>query len=108
MPTKVIASSFALVAFALAVALGAYAGNSATTTIWRAIVVMGVCYVVGQVIGHVGRIAMNEHVERYKREHPMPELDALYEQGEPVEDAAGVESQDAADAASARPTERAA
>lgn len=103
MPTKVIAASFALIAFALAIALGVVAGNTAATTIWRGLVAMIVCYFLGQLIGYAGRRAMTEHVDRYKREHPIPELDLLVERGEPVEDAAGQKSQDAASEAE-RPT----
>jgi len=95
MPTKVIAASLALVAFALAILLGLFAGNTAATTIGRALIVMVVCYLVGQLIGYVGRTAMTEHVERYKRDHPMPESDFGIEKGEPVEDPAGPQSQDA-------------
>lgn len=108
MPTKVIAASLALVAFALAIALGLYAGNTAATTIGRALIVMVVCYVVGQLIGYVGRTAMAEHVERYKQEHPIPELDLGIEKGEPVEDAAGQQSQDAAGEADRQAAGRAA
>ena len=108
MPTKVIAASFALIAFALAIVLGVVAGNSPTTSIWRALVAMVVCYFLGQMIGYAGRKAMTEHVERYKLEHPIPVLDPLVERGEPVEDAAGQEPQDASSDADRQTAGRAA
>ena len=103
MPTRVITSSVALIAFALAIGLGAFAGNSAATTIWRALVAMTACYVVGLLIGQAARSAMNEHIERYKKEHPIPELDVGFEHGEPVEDAAGGQTQDAGRDAAGQP-----
>jgi hypothetical protein len=79
MPTRIIAACFALSAFALATVLGMAAGNDAVTTLWRALLAMAAAYFVGSIIGHVARIAVQEHVARYKAEHPIPTSDDLNE-----------------------------
>lgn len=72
MPTRVIAGSFALIAFALAIVMGMYADNSISTTLGRALVMMGVSYVVGLIVAAVGFRAVNDHFDSYKRANPMP------------------------------------
>jgi hypothetical protein len=76
MPVRIIASSLALIGFVVAAVTGAVAGNPVATTIGRSLTAMGVCYVVGLGIGHLGRAAIREHIERYKQSHPIPDIDA--------------------------------
>jgi hypothetical protein len=71
MPAAIIASSFALIGFAVAVAAGIAADNSAATTIWRALGAMILCYMIGRVIGAIAMRAMREHVTQYKQSHPI-------------------------------------
>lgn len=71
MPSKLIASSFALIAFTAAIIAGMAAQNPATTTLWRALLAMGVCYFVGLGLAAAGRYVIREHVERYRQEHPI-------------------------------------
>lgn len=80
-----IATCFALVAFAAALAVGVAADNSVGTIIQRALIAMAVAWLVGRVIGGIAMRVVHEHVERYKREHPIP--DDL-----PEEDAGGIET----------------
>lgn len=72
MPTRVIAGSFALIAFSFALLLGLTVGNDALTIIGRAMVCAGFSYLVGLMIAHVGRRAVLEHVERYAERNPIP------------------------------------
>ncbi len=84
MPVRIIASSFAFVGFATALICGMAAGNPAGTIISRALVALLVCYAAGFVLGTVGRHAIQDHVERYKRENPVHDEDT---EGEAVEEA---------------------
>lgn len=71
-PSRVIATCFALVSFAAALLIGLHSGNSAGVLIWRATLVMVVCWIVGRVVGAVAQRVVDEHIESYKREHPIP------------------------------------
>ena len=72
-PARVIATSFALLAFAAAVAVGAYVGNDATTVLWRGIAVLLVCYLIGRILGSIAQRTIDEHTSRHVAEHPIPE-----------------------------------
>ena len=71
MPVRIIATCFAFVAFATALVCGLTAGNPTGTIITRAIVAMVVCYIVGFILGTLGRHAIQEHVDQYKKDHPV-------------------------------------
>ena len=71
MPSKLIASSLALIAFAAAVVAGLIVDNPATTIISRALIAMVLCYIAGAAIGAVAQRALEEHVDQYKRAHPI-------------------------------------
>ena len=73
MATRLIAGSIALVAFMIALAMGVAAGNDATTTVGRAIIAMLSCYLVGLGVGMVGQRTVDEHLEHYRRENPIPD-----------------------------------
>lgn len=71
MPTRLIATSLALTAFAAAVLAGVAADNPAATVLWRALVAMIACYIAGAVIGAIASRALDEQIDRYKRKHPI-------------------------------------
>jgi len=71
---KVVATVFALSAFAVAVIAGLYAGNAAGTVLWRAIIAMLVCQVLGMFAGSLIERIITEHAARYSAEHPVPRL----------------------------------
>lgn len=73
MPANVIATSFALIAFSAAVAVGIASDNPAETVIWRGMVAMLLCWPVGWAVGNVACHTVDRHIERYKQEHPIPE-----------------------------------
>ncbi len=73
-PSKVIATCFALVAFAAAVAVGVAAGVDATTIIWRAMLVMAVAWVLGRILGEIAVRIVQERIDDYKLRHPIPAL----------------------------------
>lgn len=72
MPARVIASCFAIVGFVASCVTGLMAANRAETIIWRAMLVMGACYVVGRLVGHVTQRTLDAHIAQYKLDHPMP------------------------------------
>ena len=48
------------------------AGNTAFTTLQRAIVAMFVCLFVGKVVGHIGQRSIEASIEEYKLANPIP------------------------------------
>lgn len=71
--------------FASSLLVGAVAGNTATTVIYRSLVGMFVCYFVGSFIAHVGRRAVQQSVEQYKRAHPIADGSANVEGEENID-----------------------
>lgn len=71
--SRVIASCFALVSFASALFVGAAAGNPLDTILIRALFVMVGCYAVGLIIGAVAQHTIDQHIEQYKTENPIPD-----------------------------------
>ena len=72
-PSRVIAACFALVGFAAAAIVGAVAGNPMATVLWRGLIVMGACWLIGRLVGLVMTRAVQEHIDTYKRSHPIPD-----------------------------------
>lgn len=68
-----IATSFALVAFATAAVIGLYVGNGLFTSVWRALIIMIACYLIGSAIGRVAQWAVDDHIRRYQEANPIPE-----------------------------------
>jgi putative Mn2+ efflux pump MntP len=67
--TKLIAVTFALCGFAVAVLSGLSAGNSASRVLTTALVSMVVCQLAGLFVGSIGERVVNEHMESYRRAH---------------------------------------
>ena len=62
--------------FTSALMVGLVAGNPGITILYRAMLAMAVCAVVGRVIGMMGEISVREFLNKYKLERPMPEASA--------------------------------
>ncbi|MEX0655214.1 MAG: hypothetical protein WD534_08290 [Phycisphaeraceae bacterium] len=76
-PSRVIASCFALVSFAAALLVGLLSGNGAGVIIWRATLVMLACWVIGWIVGLVAQRVVDDHIQTYKQNNPIPgEADA--------------------------------
>ena len=73
MPSKIIATCFALGCFACAMVVGVLAGNSANTIIMRAMFVMFPAWIVGRVVGGIAERVIIEHIDQYKRANPIPD-----------------------------------
>jgi tetrahydromethanopterin S-methyltransferase subunit C len=67
-PTRVIAASLGLSAFAIAIVAGLAAENPAETILARAVVSMVVCHVVGWCVGLTAERAVMDAVDAYERE----------------------------------------
>jgi hypothetical protein len=74
-PSRIIATCFALVSFAAAVAVGMAVDNPISTIIWRATLIMLACWLVGRLFGGLLERVVREHVDEYKRANPIPPLD---------------------------------
>lgn len=73
-PKSAIAACVALTAYAVAMVAGWAAGNPGPTVMLRAIVAMGVGYIVGSVLASVAVHAVKEFLDSYEQEHPVPNL----------------------------------
>jgi tetrahydromethanopterin S-methyltransferase subunit C len=62
-PTKLIATLFALAGFAVAALAGLSVGNQGVTVLPQAGVCMIACYVVGYMIGSIGESTVRAHVD---------------------------------------------
>jgi hypothetical protein len=69
----VIATSFALLAFAAVVAVGVASEVPAGSVLWRATLAMLVCWPIGRIVGDIAMAAVGRSVDRYRAEHPLPE-----------------------------------
>lgn len=72
-PARVIATCLALTGFAGAVVVGIAAGNEPAVVLTRAILIMLGCVLVGGIIGRVAQRMIDLHVERHKRDNPIPD-----------------------------------
>jgi len=59
--------------FAAALVVGIGAGNSASTIILRAIIILIVSWFIGLGVGSVAQWAVFDHIKRYKQQHPVPD-----------------------------------
>jgi hypothetical protein len=69
---RVVASVFALSAFAIAIVAGMYAGNDAGVVLGRAVLAMVVCQAVGTIAGSIVQRVITDHEARYKIDNPIP------------------------------------
>jgi hypothetical protein len=95
MPTHLIASSTALIAFVVAVLMGISAGNSTTRILTTGVGSLLICYGIGLTVANVARRALDEHVADYRRRNPMPQTDQPSDPEEAAAEDAADEPQDA-------------
>ena len=68
MLTRMTAGSLALFAFAVAIAGGLWADNSATTILLRALAALIVFFLIGAFVGLIAQIVMDEHFKHRRKE----------------------------------------
>lgn len=71
---KSVAAVFGLAGFAVACVSGLAWGMSATGTLWRGLVALTVCYVVGTIAGSVLEKLVREVNTQYEKDRPIPKL----------------------------------
>ena len=70
-PPRLIATAFALVAFAGALFVGLRAGNPMLTILSRALLIMLGCYVIGRLVGFFADRVLQGQVADYHHKHPL-------------------------------------
>lgn len=83
-PSKVIASIFALAAFAVAIVAGLGAGNTPARVLATAVGAMIVCQVVGLCVGAVGERIVNEHIQSQRNKSAVAETGGAGKAGAPA------------------------
>lgn len=73
--SRVIASCFGLAAFAGTGLLGLIAGKPPHRTLMDALIVTAAAFVIGHALGAIMLAAVHEHLDSYRRAHPIPDLD---------------------------------
>jgi F0F1-type ATP synthase membrane subunit c/vacuolar-type H+-ATPase subunit K len=62
-----------LISFAAAIFVGVTANNPLNTVLWRGLLVMVGCYVIGLMIGGVAQHVIDRHIEQHKAAYPIPD-----------------------------------
>ena len=62
-PAQVNACCFLLLGFAAVLVVGVTANNNSETVLWRAMVVMLLCWPVGRLCGYVAEQALQSHID---------------------------------------------
>ena len=65
-----------MVAFTAAIVVGLAAGNSAGTILFRAMVVMIVCWMAGRVVGGFAQKFTEKQIEEYRAKNPIVAIEA--------------------------------
>lgn len=71
---KSVAAVFALAGFSVACVSGLLWEMSATASMWRGLVAMTVCFVVGSIAGSVLERMVKDHNSKYEASKPVPQL----------------------------------
>ncbi|MEM9253711.1 MAG: hypothetical protein AAGB29_15330 [Planctomycetota bacterium] len=71
-----IAACFGLVGFAASCVLNTASGNPAVTTLWRSMLVMLICWLIGRLAGAVMYRVVLDLIERHQAENPIPDENA--------------------------------
>lgn len=74
-PARIIASCFALSAFAIALISGLAADRATSAILSTAVFALMVCYILGLIVASVANVAISEHINQYKSDHPVPEYE---------------------------------
>lgn len=101
MSQQIIASSLALIGFAVALVMGMAAGNGASTTIVNAMWAGAACMAVGWLIARIAASALHEHLAEHRNAHPIDPDPTSTDQPDAAAESAANSSQDATGAAQA-------
>lgn len=68
---RVIAATFALAAFCVAAMTGVLVGNPPTAVLFRALAAMGVCWIVGAVVGEIAQYLVLRELDAHRLRNPV-------------------------------------
>lgn len=71
---RVVAVTFALAAFCVAAMAGLMVGNPPAMVLWRAIMALGVCWLIGAVIGGFAQHLVAVEIEAHRLRHPVKDV----------------------------------
>jgi len=71
---RIVSATFALAAFCVASLTGVLVGNPADAVLVRAIAAMGVCWVVGSVVGSIAQGLIARELEAHRLRNPADEV----------------------------------
>ncbi len=92
MPARVIACLFAFCSFLACLAYGVWLDQPLETMLLNAMVVMLACYAVGRVGGYVAQRGVDDHIERFKQQNPLPDENYFEASSEPVDTPSNLEA----------------
>ena len=87
-PARVIATIFAITCFLCTLVFGLYNGNDWFWIVINAMIVGAIAWVVGTIVGMLILRTVNEHIENYRSDNPIPNENNDSETG-PAATAAG-------------------
>ena len=71
--SRIIAGCFSLASFGVAVLSGLASDNTASLILFRALMVMFVCYPLGWIVGMICQHVIDEHIIQHKAANPAPD-----------------------------------
>jgi len=75
MTARVVATCFAVVAFATSLLVGLAANLSTDVILLRSLLAMLAAWLIGRLLGAITQHVVQAEVDRYRQEHPIPEVD---------------------------------
>ncbi|MFU8829220.1 MAG: hypothetical protein ACNA8P_07265 [Phycisphaerales bacterium] len=75
-PIRIVASCFALSAFAIALISGLAADRAVPAILSTAVLALIVCYILGLIVASIANVAVTERIESLKEGKPVPTYDA--------------------------------
>jgi hypothetical protein len=71
---RVVAATFALAAFCVAAMAGLLVGNPPATVLLRALAAMGVCWLVGSIVGTIAQQLVSDEIAAHRVRNPVEDV----------------------------------
>jgi len=84
---RIIAATFALAAFCIAAMTGVLVGNPPAAVLLRALAAMGVCWIVGALVGEIAQHLVTRELAAHRLRNPVENVVLPGEDDEAMEDA---------------------
>lgn len=79
---RVVAATFALAAFCVAAMAGLLVGNPPATVLFRAVAAMGVCWIVGSIVGTIAQQLVSDEILAHRVRNPVENVVLPGEEGD--------------------------